>query len=135
METKKRAIILRGVSGSGKSTKARELAGETGKIHSTDDFFMVNGKYVFDPAQLPRYHKLNFEAFKADLALGVSPVIVDNTNTRKWEYENYLEAAKAAGYDVEVISIPHIDPALAAIRNTHGVPEAAIRRMISRWEP
>ena len=130
----KKVYIMRGIPGSGKSTMARKLAGSTGKIHSTDDYFMKNGEYVFEPKDLRRNHQLNFEAFKADLALGVSPVIVDNTNTQRWEFQNYVEAAEAAGYEVEVVNIPHIDPKLAAQRNTHGVPEEAIRRMLSRWE-
>lgn len=130
----KKVYVMRGIPGSGKSTIARNLAGSTGKIHSTDDYFMKNGEYVFEPKDLRRNHQLNFEAFKADLALGVSPVIVDNTNTQRWEFQNYVEAAEAAGYEVEVVNIPHIDPKLAAQRNTHGVPEEAIRRMLSRWE-
>jgi len=131
---KKIVYIMRGIPGSGKSTMARQLAGDTGKIHSTDDYFMKDGKYAFDPNQLRRNHQLNFQAFKADLSLGVSPVIVDNTNTQKWEYENYTKAAEDAGYEVEVVQVPHIDPKLAAQRNTHGVPEESIRRMIARWE-
>lgn len=131
----KKCFVMRGIPGSGKSTRARQLAGDSGKIHSTDDYFMKNGKYVFDASRIQHNHHLNFEAFKADLALGISPVIVDNTNTQKWEYEKYQKAAEEAGYQVEVISIPHIDPVVAAQRNTHGVPEVAIRRMIARWEP
>lgn len=130
----KRVIIIRGIPGSGKSTLAQELAGKTGKVHSTDDYFMKDGKYVFDPSKLGRNHTLNFSAFEADLALGVSPVIVDNTNSRKWEFQRYLESAENAGYSVEVVQVPHIDPHLAARRNSHGVPESAIRRMIARWE-
>jgi hypothetical protein len=95
---------------------------------------MKDGEYRFDPYLLPRYHDLNFQAFKTDLQLGVSPVIVDNTNTRKWEYEKYEKEAKKAGYEVEIISVPHIDSTIAAQRNTHGVPEEVIRKMIARWE-
>jgi adenylate kinase family enzyme len=36
---------MRGLPGSGKSTKAKVLAGEQGVIFSTDDFFIVNGKF------------------------------------------------------------------------------------------
>ena len=39
---------MRGLPGSGKSTKAKKIAGEHGVIYSTDDFFMVNGVYVYD---------------------------------------------------------------------------------------
>ena len=34
---------MRGLPGSGKSTKAKKIAAETGIIYSTDDFFMVDG--------------------------------------------------------------------------------------------
>ena len=130
----KKCYILRGIPGSGKSTLAKQLAGTTGKIHNTDEYFMKEGVYRFDPALLHRNHELNFKAFKEDLSCSVDPVVVDNTNTRKWEYEKYQKAAEDLGYEVEVISVPHIDPALAAQRNTHGVPEESIRRMIARWE-
>lgn len=39
---------MRGVPGSGKSTKAKKLAGSNGVIYSTDDFFMKNGEYIYD---------------------------------------------------------------------------------------
>ena len=130
----KKVYIVRGVSGAGKSTKARELVGETGKIHSTDDFFMVEGVYVFKPEKLHANHIRNYSSFVKSLEAGISPVIVDNTNTRKWEYEKYEEKAKKLGYDVEIVCIPHPDPKVAAERNTHGVPEEVIRKMIARWE-
>jgi len=133
-KTMKRCIILRGIPGSGKSTKARELAGSTGKIHSTDDYFEVDGEYRFNPKMLGRNHELNFKAFKVSLALGIDPVVVDNTNIRLWEFQKYEAAAAEAGYQVEIVKVPHVDPKLAAERNTHGVPEHAIRRMLARWE-
>lgn len=130
----KKVYIMRGIPGSGKSTRARELAGDLGVIHSTDDYFMVNGKYRFNPKLLGRNHELNFKAFKASLNQGFYPVVVDNTNVRHWEYQRYEQAAIDAGYQVEIVKVPHIDPILAAKRNTHGVPESAIRRMLDRWE-
>lgn len=130
----KKVYIMRGIPGSGKSTKARELAGETGAIHSTDDYFEVDGEYRFDPRLLHRNHQLNFQAFRASLAVGVNPVIVDNTNIRRRDFKNYVKAAGEAGYQVEEIVIPLIDAKLAAQRNSHGVPEQAIQRMIDRWQ-
>ena len=131
---KKKCFVMRGIPGSGKSTRASQLAGTTGKIHSTDNFFMKNGKYVFDMNKLHRNHQLNFQAFMVDIALGISPVVVDNTNSQKWEYQKYVIAAEEAGYEVEIVNVPHIDPALAAQRNTHGVSEDIIRKMLARWE-
>ena len=48
MERIKRAFIMRGVSGSGKSSIAKMLAPDSdtdSMIFSTDQYFMVNGKY------------------------------------------------------------------------------------------
>jgi tRNA uridine 5-carbamoylmethylation protein Kti12 len=128
------ALIMRGVSGSGKSTRARLLAGATGVVHSTDDYFYVNGVYRFDPAKFAQYHRRNLEAFRASLAAGVPIVICDNTNTRRWEFAPYVKAAEDAGYLITVVSLPHPDVAVAAARNTHGVPAEMIKRMIDRWE-
>ena len=44
----KKLVILVGLPGSGKSTKAKELAGTEGIILSTDEFFMKDGEYQFD---------------------------------------------------------------------------------------
>ena len=41
----KNLILIRGVSGSGKSTFAEEFLYPTSLIISTDDFFMVDGEY------------------------------------------------------------------------------------------
>jgi adenylate kinase family enzyme len=47
---------MRGLPGSGKSTKAKKIAGNFGVIFSTDDFFMVNGKYTYNPQMIGEYH-------------------------------------------------------------------------------
>lgn len=127
-------IIMRGIPGSGKSTRARELVGDTGVIHSTDEYFMKDGTYLFDATRIGLYHRLNFEAFVRSLEAGTSPVIVDNTNIRRRDFKRYVKAAGEAGYDVveEVIPMPSID--VAVERNTHGIPREAIQRMIDRWQ-
>jgi len=50
---------MRGLPGSGKSTLAKKLAGENGLVYSTDDFFYVNGQYIFDGKMIPEYHRKN----------------------------------------------------------------------------
>jgi len=130
----KKVFVMRGIPGSGKSTLARQLAGDNGKIHSTDDYFLVEGRYVFDSSKLHRNHQLNFSAFQRSLQEGVETVVLDNTNTQHWEYQEYVKLAEKMGYEVEIVCVPHIDTVLAAQRNTHGVPEASIRKMLARWE-
>lgn len=48
MDAQKKLVIMRGLPGSGKSTLAKKIAGNSGVVYSTDDFFMVNGQYVYD---------------------------------------------------------------------------------------
>jgi predicted kinase len=131
-----KVVICRGISGSGKSTKARELAkGSQGSvICSADDFFVNNGKYNFNPRLLRNAHQYCFKKFTDSLQEGIQLIIIDNTNTQRWEYEKYVDHAQAAGYEVEIIAMPFIDPELAAKRNVHGVPLDVIKKMQARWE-
>lgn len=132
--------ILRGLSGTGKSTLAKTLGNE-GSIFSTDDLFMVDGEYQFDPSKLGEYHAENLRLateFMERFAPHTTPAIcvIDNTNTQHWEYEKYVEAAKENGFMVQIISVDwkREDIPLYAERNSHGVPEEAIQRMADRWE-
>ena len=136
-EEDKVVYIMRGIPGSGKSTRARELVKPENikNIFSTDDYFMVGGEYRFDPTKLGEYHGNNLQRFKDAVMQGISPIVVDNTNTQKWEYAKYEEFAKDNGYRVEVVAMPLIPAEDAVQRNTHGVSQEVIEKMISRWEP
>ena len=135
--------ILRGLPGTGKSMLARtmEMGWGYAKSFSTDDYFMVNGKYQFDPSKLGEYHQKNLNAAD-DYMKGFKDshntimCIIDNTNTQHWEYEKYIQSAENNGFMVQIISIgwDAKDIPLYAKRNSHGVPEEAIYRMAARWE-
>lgn len=129
------AYIMRGVAGSGKSTRARELAGNTGIIHSTDDYFMTDGRYNRDTSLLEKFHRWNLMAFSESLDHEVPIVICDNTNSHRWEFQPYIDAAVKRGYQVEIVTMPHPDPEVAAKRNIHDVPMKTISAMIEKWEP
>lgn len=131
----KKLIIIRGLSGSGKSTKARELAGNSGLILSADNYFTKEGKYEFKASLLPEAHALCKSLANEAMASGRELVIIDNTNTRKWEYANYLEMASIYGYETEIQMVGNLtDTELYTKRNTHGVPKEAIERMAKRFE-
>uniref|UniRef100_A0A7S3N2P0 ATP-binding protein n=1 Tax=Euplotes harpa TaxID=151035 RepID=A0A7S3N2P0_9SPIT len=130
----KYCFIMRGVPGSGKSTVAKRIKGEEGVVHTTDNYFLnENGEYVFDRDLLAENHKKNFQAFCKSIDEGVESVIVDNTNTTEREYKRYQEYATEHGYVVSFVVIPHIPASVAAARNSHGVPEEAIKNMLKRW--
>ena len=127
--------IMRGVPGSGKSTEARRLAGEDGVVHSTDDYrAQGDGSHVYDRSQNARNHDKNFAAFCASLAAGVPVVVCDNINYRREHFGRYVDAAYAAGYEVQEVAMPHPLPALAARLNSHGAPESYIQHIIDDWE-
>lgn len=96
-------FIMRGCSASGKSTVAKMLKhGANRIIVSADYFFAREGAYRFDPTRLPEAHDWCFAQFCEYLRSG-SDVIVDNTNTRLWEMQRYIDAAKACGANVQII--------------------------------
>jgi predicted kinase len=128
------AYIMRGVPGSGKSTVARKLAGEEGKVHSTDDFFMKDGVYTWEPKYLGMYHKLNLSEFGKSCKAQFPVVVCDNTNVRKAHFRKYADVARTFGYIVVEVKLPHPDPEVAAARNTHAVPQDAIERMIFTFQ-
>jgi predicted kinase len=138
--------ILRGLPGSGKSMLAESLKDGAfpkgfGAIFSTDDLFMVDGEYQFDPSKLKEYHMKNLQNAGAWMKEHSSVTtnaycIIDNTNTQHWEFAEYKKMAKHFGFMVQVITVDwdSKDIPLYAKRNSHGVPEEAIRRMAIRWE-
>ncbi len=125
---------MRGVPGSGKTPRAEELAGKHGKVHSTCDYFLINGEYHFNPKEQAKNHADNYDAFVESLAFGISPVICDNTNVKRWEYAKYVNVAQDYGYDVQIVVMPHPNPEAASQFGVHHVPVNQIKRMIENWE-
>ena len=130
--------IMRGCPGSGKSTLATELKGRNGRVFSTDDFFVQSdGEYVFDPKKVATYHQRNQERARKAISEGVSPVVIDNTNTTYWEMRPYVETGLRHGYRIEFVepSTPwKYDTSELSRRNSHGVNEETIKRMLKRFQ-
>lgn len=135
-------IIMRGIPGSGKSTKAAQIAnGHNGTvtIRSTDDQFKVGGVYIFNPRLLGVNHANNQRLVKEDMQKGISLIIVDNTNIKRRDFAPYIQMAKTFGYEVveEIIQAPPFSDEyvkMCAERNQHGVPFESIRRMADNFE-
>jgi len=143
-------ILCRGVSGSGKSTKAKEL-GQGGIVLSTDDFWMENGEYKFNSSKLGIAHKWNQDRAIKALQKGVSPIVIDNTNLVAKDMNFYAKAAVQYGYKVRIEEPESpqwkgkMHPNMTeqekndlakelAKRNSHGVTPEIARRMIDRWQ-
>lgn len=130
----KKVIILRGISGSGKSTYIKNNIEDHSAICSADHYFIdrVTGNYNFDPMKLHAAHKQCQSKFKSFLEKSQPLVVVDNTNTRIKEMSFYLDNAKEFGYEIEVVRLI-VDPEIAMRRNAHGVPPEAILAMHNRF--
>lgn len=123
-------ILIRGLSGSGKSTYAKKLMAEDPNLshYEADMYFHdAEGKYAFNPKFLPKAHAWCKDQTEKDLRNGKS-VIVSNTFTQKWEIAPYIELGKQ--YGATVI----IKKATGPYKNVHGVPDDAVSKMKSRWE-
>jgi hypothetical protein len=134
--------IMRGLPGSGKSTRAAQIAAEARAaagassssssssvepvaIHSTDNYFIdpVSGVYVFNVEMLPVNHQKNLDAFCASLAAGVGTVIVDNTNMQVGCTSRSSTAAATAASNS--ILLPHLHCQL--------VPQSYVQLCSDSW--
>lgn len=127
-------LILAGVPGSGKSTYVNNLGLSRESVVSADNYFVgSDGEYRFDPTKLGAAHGDCLRGFVSALMKGMATVVVDNTNTTAIEMAPYVALAAAYGYMVEIVRFS-CDPAVAAERNVHGVPERAVRAMADRLD-
>ena len=97
----KNIIILRGVSGSGKSTAAKLFGGNV-EICCSDDFFTSeDGEYNFAQSRLSDAHEYCRNKFMIALEKeDVDTIVVANTNSREPEFAFYSEKAKEIGADI-----------------------------------
>lgn len=132
----RKLVIMRGLPGSGKSERAKQLVGN-GIIHSTDDFFIENGKYIFDDNNVSKFHYFNFLNSIRSMQRGISPIIIDNTNIVASDCIDYVELGKAYGYNIIVVE-PSADWAFdieeLMKRNTHGVSRETMIDMLEKYE-
>lgn len=141
----KTVLINRAVPGSGKTTFAKNIFGTVSSaglsiaVHSTDEYFMRDGRYIFDISMLGEYHRRNLAAFKESLAKGIDLVVVDNTNLHPWETEPYTTAARAAGYRIILMNFlprefeKHMESQKVTPEkpDAHEVPESSMREHIA----
>tara|TARA_Y100001972_G_C7574771_1_gene288432 strand:+ start:77 stop:553 length:477 start_codon:yes stop_codon:yes gene_type:complete len=138
----KTVIITRGLSGAGKTTIAQTIAGFASynnvsvSIHETDQYFMVDGEYRFDPSLLGENHQKNLESFCKSIDDGTHIVINSNTNNQHWEYNDYVKYAVENGYNVQIMDL--YDNGLSDEqldeRNLHGFPVDKYQVCRDRYE-
>jgi predicted kinase len=124
-----KVFVMRGVPGSGKTDYTKKHF-PNAWICSADTFFMKEGVYRFDAANLKAAHAeclreftraVAGEAFGIKTAIGT--VVVDNTNITVAEMAPYCALAQAYGHELMLVTIM-CDPGKAAARGLHGLTAA-----------
>lgn len=125
-------ILIRGVSGSGKTTFGHLIAGMNYDVLAADDYFINSqtGEYEFDGSQLKEAHIHCQIRAEARMSRGDRKVIVANTFTREWEMKAYYDLADKYDYRVYSIIVENRHGGV----NEHGVPEESIQAMRDRFE-
>ena len=131
-------VVLRGLPGSGKSSLARILAGNSDNITvcSADQYFETKNGYEFSKDDLGKAHEFCYDRCREALESNRS-AIVDNTNSRLSEYQKYLDLADEFDVEYQIIEVVCRDREQGRIfseRTTHMVPHRVIIQMMSRWE-
>lgn len=126
----KELILLRGLPGSGKSTFAKVVAGDSGWIREADMYFTdENGNYNFDPSKIKDAHSWCQNEVETLMGLDYK-IVVSNTFTQEWEMEKYYELAKKYEYKVFSVIVENRHNGT----NEHGVPEDKLEIMKNRFE-
>ena len=130
----KNLILVRGVSGSGKSTFAEEFLFPISLLISTDDFFMVDGKYQFNPELLPENHSKCLKSVESEM---IQPqqdiclnIVVHNTFTQDWEIKPYKKLADKYGYNFYTIIVENRHKS----SSIHNIPDYVISKQKDRFE-
>jgi predicted kinase len=139
MTHEKTLYLIRGLTGSGKTTLA-DMIGEglwlehelSAQTVSTDDYWTrPDGEYRFDASQLKKAHAYiqdTVRGYMKGLHEHVDAVIVHNTFSCNWEMKPYKDMAREYGWSVFVIECQN------DFGSTHDVPDEVRERMAERWE-
>jgi predicted kinase len=127
-------ILMRGISGSGKSTYLKKFYSEAFRCSADDFFTFSDGSMEYDHERIKEAHQYSRNACLAAMKNKLPMIAVDNSHIKKWEFEIYLEMAKAYDYQVEIIRLV-VDPIIAQARNIHKNTLEYIEGAEKRMEP
>ena len=121
--------ILRGVPGCGKSTLAKNLAGEQGVVCEADNYFVsdYDGVYRYDPKKIGLAHGWCLDITRNAMESQIPVVVLSNTNTDPLHFKKYEVLAEIFGYTVFHLIVENRHGG----KDNHNVPEDALERMES----
>lgn len=122
-------LLVRGASGSGKSTFVEDLvvADDVGWCEA-DWYFGHYDNYKFDPAKLKNAHAWCQRQIKEQMVCGTEKVVVSNTFTTEREMKPYLNLAEKYGYTVFTVIVENRH----GNKDVHNVPEETRQKQAER---
>ncbi|PZO47430.1 MAG: hypothetical protein DCF15_19040 [Phormidesmis priestleyi] len=124
--------IVRGISGSGKSSLGRSL---TRYSVAADEY---PGLYVDGEYQLTKQtesHRWCEAQVKQWMSQKKCAIAVCNTAVKRKYYQAYIELALSHGYTVQIIACEAVIQASGmTAKNIHGVPDSILERQQQNWE-
>ena len=121
----RKLILIRAVSGAGKSTFAKTFAPDS-CICCADDYFTdEQGNYNFDVSKIGQAHKACQEKYLSLIdSSSADTIVVANTSTKESDYKFYLDEAEKRGIMVFslVLENRHRN------KNIHNVPDHVLER-------
>lgn len=125
----KSLFIVRGVSGSGKTTVAQMLSEGCFPHYEADMYFYdSDGNYNWKQQDLSKAHKWCQANVETMLSLSLPKVIVSNTFTTEKEMQPYIELAEKYGYTVFSLVVEHRHSG----GSLHEVPEEILEKQETR---
>lgn len=133
----KTLYVMRGPSGGGKTYKAQQILAEVGKgkIVSADYFW--GEEYRFTPSYLGLAHRWCVGELARNMLYGITPLVLDNTNTQAWEPQEAVKLALQFGYQVQIVEADSDWCKNAEVcfqKNQHKVPLEVIKAQLARYE-
>lgn len=122
----KTVIIIRGASGSGKTTFANQVVAEPKVVCTADDWFEEEyGYYNWNVKDIGKAHAWCRDKFLDALDdINIDNVVVCNTNTKRKDFKFYEDTAKERGIPVHFVVMENRHEG----ENVHGVPDETVMR-------
>ncbi len=130
--------IMQGLPGSGKSTVAKQLAGENGKVFSLDTTIASKKQKIthLDQSSIQEIYDQIFQEFSAEIEKGTETIVIDNTNLSEWEYLRFVQKGQLEHYFVSIVTLPPPSEIQTAVqRSNFDVNDDEMTQMLARWEP
>ena len=94
-------------------------------ICSADDYFMHDGKYIYDVEKARDAHMWCQRKCRKFMQISAERIIISNTNISEKQFQPYVEMANEFGYRIFSIIVENRHGS----SSIHDVPEAIIKRM------